>query len=149
MTKLPVRNVARLLILDAAQSVLLVRHRKIDPTAPASFWVPPGGALEPGESHRGAARREMREETGLTADIGKELWRRRFTFKLPQGAVDQRERYFLVRLSATSPPARNSSPENIEEHRWWPLRELESTTEVVYPEGLASALRNVLGREIP
>jgi 8-oxo-dGTP pyrophosphatase MutT (NUDIX family) len=135
--------------VDAGQSVLLVRYRQIGPTAPDSFWVPPGGALEPGESHPDAAIREMREETGLTASIGEELWRRRFTLELPGGAADQRERYFLVRLQATAPPVRNSSPEAIEEHRWWSLRELEATTEVVYPAGFASALKNVLGRGIP
>lgn len=31
-------------------------------------WVTPGGKLEPGESHRGAAARELREECGM--DVG-------------------------------------------------------------------------------
>jgi 8-oxo-dGTP diphosphatase len=38
--------------------VLLVRHRW-------RGWVPPGGRVEAGEAPREAARRELREETGL------------------------------------------------------------------------------------
>jgi 8-oxo-dGTP diphosphatase len=42
--------------------VLLVRHRW-------RGWVPPGGRVEAGETPREAARRELREETGLDARL--------------------------------------------------------------------------------
>jgi len=37
----------------------------------------------------------------------------------------------------------NSSPEAICEHRWWSLAELETTPDVVFPEGLAAALASI------
>jgi len=100
--------------------------------------------LERGESHRAAALRELMEETGLAAEIGAELWERHFDLELPQGAVHQRERFFLARLDTVAPPVFNSSPEPIREHRWWSLSALKATRDVIYPEDFASALATVL-----
>ncbi|MFD8418147.1 NUDIX domain-containing protein [Streptomyces sp. NPDC059466] len=45
--------------------VLLVRHRW-------RGWVPPGGRVEPGETPREGARRELLEETGIEGELLRE-----------------------------------------------------------------------------
>jgi 8-oxo-dGTP diphosphatase len=41
------------------REILLVRHKRLE------LWLPVGGEIEPGETPLEAARRELREETGL------------------------------------------------------------------------------------
>lgn len=48
-------------------------------------WDVPGGALESGESLRETARREVREETGLSCELGEALGANRFAFEPEAG----------------------------------------------------------------
>ncbi|MEU8935669.1 NUDIX domain-containing protein [Streptomyces sp. NPDC048409] len=57
------RRAARVLCLDAAHRLLLLRWR--DPFDGSWLWEPPGGGIEAGETPLVAARRELVEETGL------------------------------------------------------------------------------------
>jgi 8-oxo-dGTP pyrophosphatase MutT (NUDIX family) len=78
-----------------------------------SYWVPPGGALEPGESYRSAARRELEEESGLLPEIGPEIWVVEHRLRFHGQLVNQRERYFIGRVNAVRPAVANRTADAI------------------------------------
>jgi 8-oxo-dGTP diphosphatase len=66
-------EIALVLLVDPSGAVLL-QHRDEDAAASPNRWSLPGGHLEPGETPAEAARRELLEETGLTANDLHPLW---------------------------------------------------------------------------
>ena len=66
--------------LITRDSRLLVCQRKRIDTHPLK-WEFPGGKIEPGESPADALVRELREELGVSATIGAEVYRTRHHYK--------------------------------------------------------------------
>ena len=144
------REAGRVLLLDAAGRVLLVRGS--DPGRPGSrYWFTIGGGLDPGESVAEAAARELYEETGLRVepgDLGEPL--RHEVTEFPYDGVwyRQRQAYFVLRVPAWEVPVEALSPDEehfIHEHRWWSVEEIAATDEPVYPLDLVDMLRRILG----
>lgn len=70
MQKEPRTVVAALLFHEGR---LLICQRSPDDDFP-NQWEFPGGKIEPGENPAEALRRELEEELGIVAEIGKEVW---------------------------------------------------------------------------
>ncbi|HEY4454206.1 MAG TPA: NUDIX domain-containing protein, partial [Pseudonocardiaceae bacterium] len=68
------RPTVRVLCLDERNRVLLLRWH--DPFDGTSLWDMPGGGIDPGETPLAAARRELREETGLSGNcvLDRQVW---------------------------------------------------------------------------
>lgn len=77
--------------------VLLLHWR--DPVDGRAIWEPPGGGIEAGETALDAARREMREETGL-APVVQDHWSLQVLRDYVWAGVHHRHRetFFLARL---------------------------------------------------
>ena len=148
MTADVTRDAVRVLLLDESERVLLVRFWDGD----RSWWCPPGGGRTPGESDEDAARRELREETGLERfNLGPCIWTRRHTGTFRGQPFDQREKIFLARVPGFTPrPADAGSVEHEpEDMRWWSLDELDAAGEQTAPADLSALVRQLLANGPP
>lgn len=139
----------RVLPVSPAGRVLLLRGG--DPARPdaGEWWFSIGGGCEAGESTAAAARREAFEEAGfaLGADLGPVVARRRARFEFEGRWYDQREDYYLVRVSSEAVSTdgwTRVEQRVVSGYRWWSLAELQSSPEAVYPEGLHELLAKLL-----
>ncbi|MDR3374174.1 MAG: NUDIX domain-containing protein [Ancalomicrobiaceae bacterium] len=142
------RHSARVLVLDPVGAVLLIRFAMPDGRR---FWALPGGEIEPGESPRAAARRELYEEAGLELALSADpVDRVRDVMTLYDGeVVDAEETIFLAHASdrrASFAASTEIELSVLKEHRWWSLGELRLTAETVYPMNLAELLASLTGQ---
>ena len=98
-------------------STILVCLRKSTARYPLQ-WEFPGGKLEPGETITECLHRELREELGIDAAIGREFHRHEWLY--PDSGSFTVHFHLVDSLSGT--PINNV----FEEIRWIPLRELSS-----------------------
>jgi 8-oxo-dGTP pyrophosphatase MutT (NUDIX family) len=142
------RTSARVVLLDARGRVLLMRGH--DPSTPdVYFWFTIGGGVEPGESLKEAAVRELAEETGLMIDVDDlrgPMWRRIATFPFDGVVIRSEELFFATRTEEFEPVHTGFTDlerRAVTGHRWCSaedIRALAASGETVYPYGMAELL---------
>ncbi|MFJ2741326.1 NUDIX hydrolase [Streptomyces sp. NPDC087440] len=148
----PLRKVARVILLDPEDRVLLMHG--YEPEEPdRKWWFTPGGGLEGDETPAEAALREVAEETGITdVELGPVLWQRVCSFVFDGRRWDQEEWFFLARTRQTETDMTGLT--ELERRstaglRWWSSAALSATRETVYPTRLAELLRTLLDEGPP
>lgn len=132
------RRTARVLLVDDLGRLLLFSDS--DPGLPGlRWWITPGGGIDPGESDREGAVREILEETGHvigTGDLTGPIARRRVRHGYTDVVVDQDEVFFgLTTAPFDVDDAGHTAEERLTmtEHHWWTRDELAGTTETIWP----------------
>lgn len=154
VTRLRERPTARVLLLDEADRILLMKGRLPSrPDGPGN-WFTVGGGVEPGETVLEAAAREILEETGIEAfELGPVVWVREGVMKLGGGEdVLMKESYVVARCASAEPVRHGWQADEldlIDDIRWWTRGELAATGDRVWPPGLADLLGDILEGRFP
>lgn len=113
-------------------------------------WSMPKGLIEPGESARATAEREVREETGLAATIEAPLGEVTYWYARREGEqpvrVFKRVRFFLMRHEGGSFAERDSE---MDEVRWFSIEEAEAAATYPAERALIAKAREMLAGPTP
>ncbi|WP_217632370.1 NUDIX hydrolase [Ruania alba] len=141
------RRAARVVVFDPAGRVLLARGHDADQPE-RSWYFTIGGGIEPGESPREAAARELTEESGLVVDpamlVGPVLTREA-EFDFFAETVRQDEVFFLAHvdtgLTITTHGWTAVERGFMDEVAWWDPEDLAGVTVEIFPAELPDLLR--------
>ena len=149
------RQAARVVLFEPGGRVLLLQG--CDPIArhEGHWWEIPGGGIDPGERSEDAARRELREETGiLDAEIGPCVFTQHARFTFAGIRFDQFER---IHVAWCDVPSERWEPRGLEAlealafagQAWWDVDEVLATTERLIPPGLRLGLPALANGRLP
>ncbi len=97
-----------------------------------TWWVTPGGGMDPGETERQTAVREVAEETGYMLaedDLVGPLATRYAVHGYSDQVLEQQESFYLARVSAFEIDTSAHTEEEqitLQGHRWWTRAEIEA-----------------------
>lgn len=148
------RRAVRVIVVGPDDTVLLFEDS--DPGLPGvTWWVTPGGGMDPGESERRTAVREVAEETGhLLAehDLVGPLATRFAVHGYTDQILEQHETFYLARVDAFEIDVSAHTEEEqitLQGHRWWTRAEIEVSAAWIWPVQLIELWDRAHDPELP
>lgn len=138
------RATARVVVLDHNDRVLLINEIDHEAPEPVDYWLTPGGGIDPGESPRQAAARELDEEIGLHVapeDLRGPIARRTVVHAWSDKIMVQPETFFVTQVDSLVVAPNGLTPEEqrvVIGHRWWSVGDLRGTNAMIWPTDLAN-----------
>jgi 8-oxo-dGTP pyrophosphatase MutT (NUDIX family) len=111
------RSAGGVVVRDGEVAVIVPTRRAADGSKVLCL---PKGHLDPGETPQQAATREVREETGLSAELVKDLGEVRYWYRRDGRSVPKSVAFFLFRYVSGDTADHD---DEVEEARWMDLRE--------------------------
>jgi len=135
------RATVRVILVDRTERTLLFEDS--DPGVPgATWWMTPGGGVDPGESEAETAVREVAEETGCAitaADLVGPVGRRHVVHGYSDQVIEQDEVFYAARVDGFEVDVSAHTEDEqltILRHRWWTRAELAQTDAAIWPADL-------------
>lgn len=135
------RRGVRVVVTDGDAVLLFL---DTDPGLPGSrWWATPGGGIDPGESERSAAVRELAEETGLVVAedaLAGPVMQRVVVHGYSDQVCEQAESFYVLvteRFDVVTDGHTEAERLTLQGHAWLPLASLDEQPHPVWPSGLA------------
>ncbi len=143
-----IRRTGRVILLDPAGRVLLLRFLVEQAGEPFEFWATPGGRAEEGETDHHAATRELAEELGLSVPLEGPVHSHASTFEVNGQTWRGQDVFFTARCGPHDPVFSGGTDAQeratLQEMRWWVLDDVEMSPTPVFPPDLVRVLRRLV-----
>lgn len=137
-----IRKSSRIILLDPANRVLLLRFQMQRSDGPYAFWVTPGGEAEPHEDSLTCARRELLEELNLDLPLSGPVHHTVSRFEFLGEWVEGHDSFYWARFDgdATFTGTETHERDMHRDTRWFAAHELADADAPVFPRDLADVI---------